>query len=93
MLLPHPAAEIFPKACSDGNAAALDKALEAVLAFLGVASDQLVSRIARSSAASIVAKCLGARPSTQAKGIDALLAFVEAEAGDKVVVRWGVPAW
>lgn len=81
-----PAAEIFPKACSDSNAAALDKALDAVVAFLSVASDQLAAKIARSTASSIVAKCLGARVSTQQKGIDVLLAFVEAEQADKAMV-------
>ncbi len=81
------AAEIFPKACSDGNAAALDKALEALVVFTATASDQTIGRVARSASAGIVSKCLGARPSTQQKGIDALLQLIEADQAEKVVVR------
>lgn len=35
---------LFPKAVLDGNAAALDKALEALVAFLAKATDKHVSR-------------------------------------------------
>ena len=38
------------------------------------------------AAGNIVAKCLGARPGTAAKGVECLLLFAEAECGDKVVV-------
>jgi hypothetical protein len=78
---------LFPKASADGNAAALDKALEALQAFLEKASDAAASRIAGTVSSNIVAKSLGARPSTVAKGNDCLAAFVEAEQAEKVTVR------
>lgn len=77
---------VFPKACTDGNAAALDKALEALQAFLEKASDSSASRIAGSASSNIVAKALGARSSTMAKGIDCLMGFVEVEQAEKVTV-------
>ncbi|WIA20537.1 hypothetical protein OEZ85_004931 [Tetradesmus obliquus] len=77
-------ADVFPKASADGNAAALDKALEALQAFLEKASDAAASRIARSVSSNIVAKALGSRPSTVAKGNDCLAAFVEVEQAEKV---------
>lgn len=77
---------VFPKACADGNAAALDKALEALQAFLAKATDSAAGRIAGSASANIVAKALGARPSTMAKGIDCLMGFVELEQAEKITV-------
>lgn len=59
---PPMAVDIFPKACADGNAAALDKALDALNAFLPVASEQLAARVAKATTSAIVAKALGARP-------------------------------
>jgi len=80
------AASVLPKACADGNAAALDKALEAMATLLARCSDQLASRMVGAASGNIVTKCLGARPGTAAKGTECLLLFVEAECGDKVVV-------
>lgn len=56
-------------------------------AFLEKASDAAASRIARSVSSNIVAKALGSRPSTVAKGNDCLAAFVEVEQAEKVTVR------
>jgi hypothetical protein len=81
------AAEIFPKACADGNAAALDTALEALQALAGIASEGMLSRVAGSCCGNIVSKALGARPSTAAKGVDCILALIEAEQAGKVMVR------
>jgi cytoskeleton-associated protein 5 len=78
---------VFPKASADGNAAALDKALEALQAFLEKASDAAASRIAGTVCSNIVSKSLGSRPSTVAKGNDCLAAFVEVEQAAKVTVR------
>jgi cytoskeleton-associated protein 5 len=78
---------VFTKASADGNAAALDKALEALQAFLEKASDAAASRIAGTVCSNIVAKSLGARPSTVAKGNDCLAAFVDAEQAEKATVR------
>ncbi|KAF6262791.1 armadillo-type protein [Scenedesmus sp. NREL 46B-D3] len=72
------------KASADGNAAALDKALEALQAFLEKASDATASRIAGTVCSNIVGKSLGARPSTAVKGVDCLAAFVEVEQAEKV---------
>jgi hypothetical protein len=83
---PGPAAPLLPKACADGNAAALDKGLEALAALLPKASDALAARMVSGSSTNIVAKCLGARPGTAAKGTECLKQFVEAECGEKVVV-------
>jgi hypothetical protein len=83
----HPAtAAILPKACADGNAAALDKALEALAALLPKASDAAAGRMVGTASGNIVAKCLGARPGTAAKGTECLKLFVEAECGERVVV-------
>jgi hypothetical protein len=87
------AAAVLPKACADGNAAALDKALEAMAALLARASDQTAGRMANTASGNIVPKCLGARAGTAAKGTECLLLFVEAECGEKVVVSscWAAP--
>lgn len=82
------AAGVFGKASADGNAAALDKALEALQAYLEKASDAAASRIAGTVCSNIVSKALGARPSTVLKGIDCLMAFVEAEQAEKATVGW-----
>lgn len=84
--LPSSAVSVFPKACADGNAAALDKALEALQAFLEKASEAMAGRIAGSASNNIVGKALGARPSTVSKGIDCMMGFVELEQADKVTV-------
>lgn len=42
--------------------------------------------MAGGASSNIVAKCLGARPGTAAKGVECLLLFIEAECGEKVVV-------
>lgn len=42
--------------------------------------------MAGGASGNIVAKCLGARPGTAAKGTECLLLFIEAECGEKVVV-------
>jgi hypothetical protein len=81
------AASLMPKACADGNAAALDKALEALVVLLGRTNEQLAARMVSGCSLNIVTKCLGARAGTAAKGADCLMAFIEVECGDKVVVR------
>eukprot|EP00882_Tetradesmus_deserticola_P019418 GHRQ01020900.1.p1 GENE.GHRQ01020900.1~~GHRQ01020900.1.p1 ORF type:complete len:197 (+),score=46.47 GHRQ01020900.1:338-928(+) len=78
---------VFSKASADGNAAALDKALEALEAFLEKASDAAAGRIVGTVCSNIVGKSLGARPSTVAKGVDCLAAFVVVEQAEKVTVR------
>lgn len=75
------AAEIFPKACADGNAAALDKGLEALAAFSSVASEAAVARIARSSAANIAAKTFGARAGQRAPAVAMLPPQVHCDQG------------
>jgi hypothetical protein len=83
---PPPPAGLFAKATADGNAAALDKALEALQAFLAKASDDRAARIASSVCSNLVSKTLGARPGTAAKGLDCLAGFVELEQADKAAV-------
>lgn len=78
---------MFSKAITDGNAAALDKALEALQAYLEKAPETAAGRFAGSVSSTIVKKTCGARPSTAAKGIDCLLGLVELEQADKVLVR------
>lgn len=80
------AAGVFSKATTDGNAAALDKALEALQAYLEKAPDTAAARFAGSVSSNIVKKTCGARPSTAAKGIDCLLGLVELEQAEKVLV-------
>jgi cytoskeleton-associated protein 5 len=77
---------VFSKATADGNAAALDKALDALQAYLGKAPESAAARFAGSVSSNIVKKTCGARPSTAAKGIDCLLGLVELEQADKVMV-------
>lgn len=79
-------AGLFPKATTDGNAAALDKALEALQAFLEKAPDGAAARFAGSVSSNIVKKTCGARPSTAAKGVDCLMGLVELEQAEKVLV-------
>jgi hypothetical protein len=80
-------AGLFAKATTDGNAAALDKALEALQAFLEKAPESMAGRFAGTVSNNIVKKTCGARPSTAAKGIDCLMGLVELEQGEKVLVR------
>jgi hypothetical protein len=79
---------VFPKASAEGNAAALDKALEALAAWLDKASETAAARIAHSTCSNIVSKALGARPSTAAKGTDCLAAFIVAEQSEKATVSF-----
>lgn len=81
------AASVFSKATTDGNAAALDKALEALRAYLEKAPEGAAARFAGSVSSNIVKKTCGARPSTAAKGTDCLLGLVEVEQAEKVMVR------
>lgn len=77
---------MFAKATTDGNAAALDKALEALQAFLEKAGDDRAGRIAGSVCSNLVSKSLGARAGTAAKGTECLMAFVELEQAEKATV-------
>lgn len=86
LLLPCFAAGLFAKATTDGNAAALDKALEALQAFLEKAPEAMAARFAGTVSSNIVKKTCGARASTAAKGIDCLMGLVELEQGEKVLV-------
>ena len=58
--------------------------------------NDFLCRISNKSCENIVLKCLGARPGTVNRAVDALLAMVEAEQGDVVVVSlaelgvWGL---
>lgn len=80
------AAGLFAKATTDGNAAALDKALEALQAFLEKAPEPMAARFAGTVSSNIVKKTCGARASTAAKGIDCLMGLVELEQAEKVLV-------
>lgn len=84
------AAVLFAKATADGNAAALDKALEALQAFLEKAPEAMAGRFAGTVSSNIVKKTCGARPSTATKGIDCLMGLVELEQADKVLVSRAV---
>ncbi|GLC42611.1 hypothetical protein PLESTB_001118900 [Pleodorina starrii] len=77
-------APLFPKAVSEPNAAAVDKALDALTAFLAKATEQHASRICERTCANIVAKCLSARTSTLTRALEALLLFIELEQAEKV---------
>jgi hypothetical protein len=83
---------LLPKACADGNAAALDKALEALTAWLDKASEGAAARAAGTACSAIVSKALGARPATVARGLDCLMGFVAAEQAEKAMVRLGAVA-
>jgi cytoskeleton-associated protein 5 len=75
-------APLFAKAAADGNAAALDRALEALVAFLGKAPPALIeSQVAPRTCAALASKCLAARPATAARALEALLLMAEAGAG------------
>lgn len=87
LILVAVAASVFSKATTDGNAAALDKALEALQAYLEKAPESAAARFAGSVSSNIVKKTCGARPSTAAKGSDCLLGLVELEQAEKVMVR------
>lgn len=83
-----------PRAASDGNAAALDGALDALVGLLslggragsGPAAAATSPDAAPRLAAALVARGLGAgaRPRTQARACDALLLLLEAGAADAV---------
>lgn len=75
---------LFSKAVSDSNANAADKALDALLSFLGRASVAHASRIAEKTLSNMVAKCLGLRPATLVKVSELVLLLVELEQGLKV---------
>eukprot|EP00198_Chlamydomonas_reinhardtii_P006227 XP_001695563.1 microtubule associated protein [Chlamydomonas reinhardtii] len=77
-------APLFAKAVSEPNAAAVDKALDALSAFLSKASEQHASRICERTCANMVAKCLSARTSTLTRVLEVMLLFVELEQADKV---------
>ncbi|KAG1675584.1 hypothetical protein FOA52_014172 [Chlamydomonas sp. UWO 241] len=78
-------AHMFAKAMGDSNAAATDKALDALVAFQGVASTQHVERMSGPTCIAIINGCLNAKTSTTSKATEALLAFVELEQGAKVL--------
>lgn len=79
------AAGLFAKATSDGNAAALDKALEALQVFLAKVPDSTAARISGSVSSNLVKKTCGARPSTASKGIDCLIGLVEVQQAEKIM--------
>ncbi|GIL58886.1 hypothetical protein Vafri_13702 [Volvox africanus] len=78
-------APLFPKAVTESNAAAIDKALDALNAFLAKATEQHASRICEKTCGNIVAKCLSARTSTLTRVLDTTLLFIELEQADKVM--------
>ncbi|EFJ44246.1 microtubule organizing protein mora [Volvox carteri f. nagariensis] len=77
-------APLFPKAVTEANAAAVDKALDALVVFLTKATEQHASRICEKTCSNIVAKCLSARTSTLTRALDAMLLFIELEQAEKV---------
>ncbi|PNH12606.1 Protein MOR1 [Tetrabaena socialis] len=77
-------APLFAKAVAESNAAAVDKALDALAAFLSKATEQQASRICERVCSTMVAKCLSARTSTLTRALEAMLFFVELEQADKV---------
>ncbi|KAG2491479.1 hypothetical protein HYH03_010264 [Edaphochlamys debaryana] len=77
-------APLFNKAVAEPNAAAVDKALDALQAFLGKATEQHASRICERTCATMVTKCLSARTSTVQRVMEAMLLFIELEQAEKV---------
>ncbi|KDD73569.1 hypothetical protein H632_c2048p1, partial [Helicosporidium sp. ATCC 50920] len=72
-------APLFAKGAGDANANVMDKALEALCAWLAIASESQASRIADGTCVAVASKCLKARAGTAAKAQEALLLFVELE--------------
>ncbi|GAQ86856.1 Armadillo repeat superfamily protein [Klebsormidium nitens] len=75
---------LFKKALSDSNAAAQEKALDALIAFLK-RTDTESGRYAREVNTVLVSKCFTGRPKTIAKATEAIELFVELEASEAVV--------
>eukprot|EP00201_Polytomella_parva_P018754 CAMPEP_0175065696 /NCGR_PEP_ID=MMETSP0052_2-20121109/16081_1 /TAXON_ID=51329 ORGANISM="Polytomella parva, Strain SAG 63-3" /NCGR_SAMPLE_ID=MMETSP0052_2 /ASSEMBLY_ACC=CAM_ASM_000194 /LENGTH=235 /DNA_ID=CAMNT_0016332285 /DNA_START=21 /DNA_END=724 /DNA_ORIENTATION=- len=78
-------AGFFAKAVVDSNAAAQDKAVEALSAFLQKCPDTLASRIVDKTCAGLVNKCLTGRPSTSQRAYECLLLFIEVEQAERVL--------
>ncbi|KAK9818850.1 hypothetical protein WJX81_005118, partial [Elliptochloris bilobata] len=76
---------LLAKASSDSNAAALDKALEAVLSYLSCAGEAAAARLAAPFCAALVKSNLKQRPATVKMCSEICLALVELEQADTVV--------
>ncbi|KAL6753732.1 armadillo-type protein [Haematococcus lacustris] len=78
-------AGLFNKAVADSNAAAQDKALDALNTFLIKANEQLVSKYVDKVVANIVGKALNGRTGTVQRATEALLCYIELEQSSAVV--------
>lgn len=73
------ACPVFSKAVGDSNANVMDKALDALCAYLQKSDEAHAARIAGAVCSSICSKCLKSRPATLNKAIEGCLLFVELE--------------
>ncbi|KAK9814323.1 hypothetical protein WJX72_004049 [[Myrmecia] bisecta] len=78
-------APLFVKGVGDSNAAALDKALDALQTFLEKANEQLAAKIAPPVCSALVSKVLKQRPGTVKRAGDVFLGFMELEQADVAV--------
>lgn len=79
------AGPLLSKCIGDANANAMDKALDALCAWLKKADESQASRIVSSVCSTIAVKCLKARPGTVAKATEACLLFIELEEQASVI--------
>lgn len=73
------AGPLLAKAVGDSNANVMDKAVEALVAYLEKADEALAARIAGPAAAVLASKCLKGKPATVAKTGEACMLLIELE--------------
>lgn len=73
------------KACSDGNAAALDAGLDATRAFLTIADEEYAGRHAGDILASVAAKGLSGRPKAVERSTECCMLLIELEQAEAVL--------
>lgn len=73
------AGPLLPKAAGDSNANVMDKAVEALVAYLEKADEPLAARIADRASAVLASKCLKGKPATVAKAGEACMLLIELE--------------
>ncbi|KAL4424717.1 hypothetical protein ABPG77_000060 [Micractinium sp. CCAP 211/92] len=73
------AGPLLAKAAGDSNANVMDKAVEALLAYLEKADEPLAARIAGPASAVLAGKCLKGKPATVAKAGEACMQLIELE--------------
>ncbi|PRW20522.1 microtubule associated isoform A [Chlorella sorokiniana] len=73
------AGPLLAKAVGDSNANVMDKAVEALVAYLEKADEGLAARIAGPAAAVLASKCLKGKPATVAKTGEACMLLIELE--------------